>query len=74
METSAIMARALKKLTVEIPDDLIRRATRATGEGITPTIRRGLALVAAGQAYARMRKLRGRVKFSVSLAELRRDR
>ncbi|MBA3966915.1 MAG: hypothetical protein H0X47_14320, partial [Nitrospirales bacterium] len=45
------MAPKLKKLTLQVPDDLLTRATQATGEGINPTIRRGLELVAASGAY-----------------------
>lgn len=63
----------LKKLTVQVPEDLLAKATAASGRGITPTIRRGLELVAAGRAYAKLRGLRGRVKFSVKLANLRED-
>ena len=62
-----------KKLTIEVPEDLLVRATAATGEGITPTVRRGLELVAASGAYAKLRSLKGKVKFSVKLAELRTD-
>ncbi len=49
------------------------RALEATGEGITPTVRRALELVAAGRAYEELRRLRGRVKFSVSVDQLRED-
>ena len=63
-----------KKVTVVLPDDLLDRAQEATGEGITPTIRRGLELVAAGKAFARLRTLRGKVRFSVDVALLRDDR
>jgi hypothetical protein len=63
----------IKKLTVEVPNDLLERATAATGKGITPTIRRGLELVAASGAYARLRELRGKVKFRIKLSELRED-
>lgn len=63
-----------KKVTIVLPDELLARAQKATGEGITPTIRRGLELVAAGRAFARLRKLRGKVRFSVDLAALREDR
>lgn len=63
----------LKKLTVEVPDALLKRATTATGQGITPTVRKGLELVAASQAYAQLRNLRGKVKFSIKLSELRND-
>ncbi|HLF86433.1 MAG TPA: hypothetical protein VI584_05070 [Nitrospiria bacterium] len=63
----------LKKLTVEVPNDLLERAIAASGQGITPTIRRGLELVAASGAYARLRGLKGKVKFSIKLSELRED-
>jgi hypothetical protein len=62
-----------RKLTIEVPEDLLERATAASKKGITPTIRRGLELVAAGGAYARLRSLRGKVKFSIKLADLRED-
>jgi len=62
-----------KKLTIEVPEDLLSRATAATGEGVTPTVRRGLELVAAGGAYAKLRSLKGKVRFSVKLSELRAD-
>ncbi|MBI4211229.1 MAG: hypothetical protein HY540_01190 [Deltaproteobacteria bacterium] len=63
-----------KKITIQISEDLLSRAQEASGLGITPTIRRGLELVAAGGAYAALRSLRGKVKFSVSLKKLREDR
>lgn len=62
-----------RKLTVEVPEDILERAISTTGQGITPTIRRGLELVAASGAYARLRRLKGKVKFSLKLSELRAD-
>jgi hypothetical protein len=63
-----------RKITVEVPPELLERAQRATGTGITQTIRTGLQLVAASQAYARLRQMRGKVRLSRSLAELKSDR
>ena len=63
-----------RKITIEIPGELLRKAQKSTGEGITATIRRGLELVAARQAYEGLRRLRGRVKFSVDWQRLRQDR
>ena len=63
-----------RKITVEVPSDLLERAQRASGSGITQTVRTGLQLVAASETYARLRTLRGRVRFSRSLAELKCDR
>ncbi len=63
-----------RKITVEVPAELLERAQRASGTGVTQTVRTGLSLVAASQAYARLRGWRGRVRFSRSLAKLKADR
>lgn len=63
----------LKKITIEVPADLLKRATAASGQGITPTIRRGLELVASSETYARLRRMKGKVKFSIRLSDLRED-
>lgn len=63
-----------RKITVQIPEELLRKARKATGLGLTSTIRQGLELVAAGRAYERLRRLRGKVKFSLDLRTLRDDR
>jgi hypothetical protein len=63
-----------RKITVEVPADLLRRAQKSTGDGITGTIRKGLELVAAGRAYEELRRLRGKLPFALNLRELREDR
>jgi len=62
-----------RKITLEIPEDLLRKAQQSTGEGVTATVRRGLELLAASTAYTELRRLRGKVKFSIKLKELRKD-
>jgi hypothetical protein len=63
-----------RKITIEVPPELLAKAQRATGSGITQTVRTGLQLVAASQAYARLRQMRGKVRFTRTLAELKDDR
>jgi Arc/MetJ-type ribon-helix-helix transcriptional regulator len=63
-----------RKITVHLPDDLLERAQKATGQGITETVRQGLRLVAAGETFRRVAELRGTVRFSVDLRHLRDDR
>jgi len=63
-----------RKITVEVPEKLLERAQEASGEGITQTVRTGLQLVAASRTYARLRELRGKVKFSRTAADLKDDR
>jgi len=38
-----------------------------------PTIRRGRELTSASGAYAKLRRLKGKVKFHIKLAQLRKD-
>ena len=66
--------RPARKITVEVPAELLEKAQRAGGTGITQTVRTGLQLVAASHAYARLRQLRGRIRFSRTVAQLRADR
>jgi len=63
-----------RKITVEVPLKLLEKAQRASGAGIAETVRTGLQLVAASRAYARLRQLRGKVRFTRRLAELKADR
>ena len=65
---------AERKITVHIPEELLERAQQASGAGLTETVRQGLRLVAAGDTFRRVAKLRGTVKFSLDVARLREDR
>ena len=58
----------------EIPEELLDKAQKASGSGITQTVRTGLQLVAASHAYARLRQLRGKVRFAHTATELKADR
>jgi hypothetical protein len=65
---------AERKITVHVPEDLLTRAQASSGHGITETVRQGLRLVAAGDTFRRVARLRGRVRFSIDMARLREDR
>lgn len=65
---------ATQKITVEIPADLLARARKATGAGVTATVREGLREVASRHAQRELTKYRGRVKFTIDLRKLRDDR
>ncbi|MGQ0663522.1 MAG: hypothetical protein ACT4P2_08015 [Pseudomonadota bacterium] len=64
----------VKKITAHVPAALLRRARVATGKGITETVRLGLDLLASAKAAQELRRLRGKVRLDLDLAELRRDR
>jgi hypothetical protein len=63
-----------RKITVDVPPEILEKALQATGSGITRTVRTGLELVAASEAYARLLQLRGKVRFTRTAAELKADR
>ncbi len=65
---------AARKITVEIPEDLLDKAQQASVTGVTQTVRAGLQLLAASRAYTQLRRLRGKVRGSRTAAELKADR
>lgn len=70
----SLQMQTARKITVEVPPELLQRAQEAIGAGVTETVRVGLKLVAASRTYARLRQLRGKVRFSRNAEELKTDR
>ena len=66
--------KAERKITVHVRVDLLNKAQRAARAGVSETVRKGLELLAASEAYDALLKMRGKVKFSIDLRELRQDR
>jgi metal-responsive CopG/Arc/MetJ family transcriptional regulator len=64
----------LRKITVEVPQALLERAQDYTGQGVTETVRQALRRYVSFCAQQKARELRGTIKFSLDLDELRRDR
>ena len=62
------------EIAVEVPQDLLEKAQQAGGTSISQTVRAGLQLDAASQTYARVLRLRGKVRFTRTLAELKAGR
>ncbi len=63
-----------RKITVEIDDELLERAQKQARDGVTGTVRRGLEMLAAVDAYEKLARMRGKVKFSTTLRTMRNDR
>ena len=57
----------IKRTTANLPADLLREATEATGKGITETIIEGLKLVRRARAFAKAEALRGKLKLDIDL-------
>ena len=64
----------MRKITVEVPGEVLDSAQAFTGEGVTETVRAALKKLASMQAQRELLKLRGTFKFSIDLDELRADR
>lgn len=64
----------MRKITVEVPEELLASAQAYTREGVTETVRAGLRRLASIRAQQEALKLRGKVKFSLALDKLRYDR
>jgi hypothetical protein len=63
-----------RRITANLPEDLLRDAMRVTGEGITETIISGLSLIRRTRAYDQAMRLRGKVRLTVDLDESRERR
>jgi len=63
-----------RKITVHVRPELLAKAQKAAKAGISETVRKGLELLAASDAYDGLLKMRGKVRFSIDLNELREDR
>jgi len=63
---------ALRKITVNVPSDVLDAATRITGKGVTATVVEGLAELRRREMRSALRGLKGRVRFQLDLEETRR--
>ena len=68
------MAKKERKVTIMLPEDLIERALKASGEGLTPTLRKGLELMAAKGAYQGLLKLRGKFDLGLDYDQVKKER
>ena len=57
----------VKRITANLPDTLLKEATRVTKKGITETLIEGLRLIKRSSAYELAQALKGRLHLSVDL-------
>ncbi len=57
----------IRRVTSNLPADLLEEACRVSGAGVTETLTRGLRLVKRGAALTKASRLRGRLKLDVDL-------
>ena len=64
----------IRRITANLPGELLDDAMRATGKGITETLTQGLRLVRRSRAYEKARALRGKVHLEIDLEASRERR
>ena len=64
----------MRKITAFVPAGLLESAQAYTGAGVTETLRQALEMMTYERFYQGMRELRGKVKFDISLDELKEDK
>ena len=62
-----------KRITANLPEDLLEDAIRASGKGITGTLIEGLEMVRRSAAYEKAMALKGKVRLDIDL-EVSRER
>ena len=63
-----------KKITTNLPKDLLDEAQEITGEGITKTLKIALELLSKRKVYDKVRAFKGKYKSSLDLKKLREDK
>jgi hypothetical protein len=66
------MGGAVKKITANIPAELLERAQGITGLGVTETLVAGLEELQRSRKRSALRMLRAKVRFELDLAKTRR--
>ena len=66
--------KTLRKVTVQVPEHLLKDAQEHTGDGITQTITAGLEKLAASRAYRKLLALEGSCKLDLDLDASREDK
>ena len=60
-------SKAVKRITVNLPRDLLEDAGEVTGVGMTETIVQGLKLLARRRAYTKAMALKGKLDLRIDL-------
>lgn len=65
------LRKSAKRITANLPVDLLEEALEATGEGITDTLIQGLELVRRSRAYEQGMRIKGTMDLDLDLDTLR---
>ena len=60
-----------RRVTANLPDDLLRAAQEVTGRGITETLVEGLEQVRRRRFYEKMKQLKGKIHLNIDIDKSR---
>lgn len=61
----------IRRITANLPEELIRQATSVTGKNLTDTLIEGLRMVKRTAAFEKAEKLKGKIKLDIDLGTSR---
>lgn len=61
------MIERTRRITANLPADLLDEAIEVSGKGITETLKEGLRLVKRARAYEKAMRLRGKIRLAIDL-------
>lgn len=61
----------IKRVTANLPEDVLREAMEVTGEGITETLVAGLRQIRRSGAYSTAMALKGKIRLNIDLERSR---
>ena len=67
MSVSILVMTSARRITANLPGQLLEDAMEVTGKGITETLVEGLKLVKRSRAYEKAMALRGKVNLEIDL-------
>ena len=57
----------VRRITANLPDDLLEEAMEASGKGITETLTEGLRLVKRARAHQKAMRLKGKIRLDIDV-------
>jgi hypothetical protein len=61
----------VRRITANLPMDLLEEASQITGKGITETLTEGLMLIRRSRVFAKAEALRGKIQLEIDIDESR---
>lgn len=61
----------VKRITANLPEELLEQASKITGQGITETLTAGLMMIRRAHAFEKALALRGKINLDLNMDDVR---